>query len=160
MRSTHPSHKSFLRSVNQTLWRQSAGDQLASLCLAMVQPDSGLVACAWAGSPALLHVREHSYELLCEPSGALGFDPDVRFGCRELTIQTGEALTLCTPSLARVIHLADHRLNATTLATLLMDHLGASAANLADLVRSCCESQAVDLDQVDRGVLVVKRKGS
>jgi hypothetical protein len=106
----------------------------------------------------LLHVREDCYELLCEPAGPLGSEPDAVFASREIELQTGESLLLCTPSLARVIQQPAHRLNVATLATLLIDHLDASAFNLAELVRSCCESQAIDLDQQDRGALVVKRK--
>jgi serine phosphatase RsbU (regulator of sigma subunit) len=147
-----------LKRVNQTLWRQSAGDQLAALCLATLQPAAGRIQCNWAGSPAVLHVAHESYQLLCEPACPLGLEPEAAFSKLDLDIRQGEALVLCTPSLARVLREPSHRLNAATLATLLIDHLDASAAHLADLVRSSCESQAIDLDQADRGVLVIKRK--
>jgi hypothetical protein len=147
-----------LQRINHTLWRQSAGDQFAGLCLATLDAAEGMVRSAWAGCPALLHVRRHSYELLFESAAWLGAEPEAAFPRREIVLQPGEALVLCTPSLGRVIQQPGHRLNTGTLATLMIDHLDESAVNLAELVRSCCESQAIDLDQVDRGALVIKRK--
>lgn len=146
-----------IQQANQTLWRQSAGDQSASLSIATFCPTPGRVDCSWAGSAAILHVHEHGYELIGEPACALGQEPEGKFPARTLQLAKGEALVLCTSSLGRVLQQPGHRLNAATLATLLIDHLSASATMLADLVKSCCESQAIDLDQCDRGAVVIKR---
>lgn len=145
-----------LERINQTMWRQSAGDQSAGLCLATLHPASKQIACSWAGSPGVLHVREQSYELYCTPSCPLGLEPDTSYLPREIKMEAGEVLLLCTPSLSRVLQQPGHRLNAATLGLLLMDHLGETASHLSELVRSCCESQALDLDQTDRGIVVLK----
>lgn len=88
-----------LSRVNQTLWRSSPGDKLASVvCLGLDEP-TGRVRYAHAGAAWGLRRARGQWRPYTEADSPLGLGSDVRFGQRRFVLPPGGTTLLCTEAL-------------------------------------------------------------
>lgn len=85
-----------LSRVSETLWTGSAGDQLASLVYAILDPETGRLEIARAGRGAavIISTAARSANILVESRPCLGVGPDAAYPVERQEMKPGESLLL------------------------------------------------------------------
>ncbi|MBM3999395.1 MAG: hypothetical protein FJ297_07640 [Planctomycetes bacterium] len=83
-----------IESVNESLWRHSVGDPVASLFLAFLEPNRGGVAYAHAGDPVACVVGRSSVRFLTPPAIGMGANPEAPFASHSVRLARREALVV------------------------------------------------------------------
>ncbi|HEX5447391.1 MAG TPA: SpoIIE family protein phosphatase [Pirellulales bacterium] len=143
--------------VNQTLWRGSAGDQVAQLFYAVAEPGGDRVRYILAGEMHMLRLSPRGVTRLADSNEALGIEPDARYSSRELSMAPDEALLVLSPGANALVRAADGNSALHDLASQLLPHLDQSAAVLAELARDRLSALAPDAI-ADCAALVLKRQ--
>lgn len=88
--------RALLRSISDSFWSASSGDQWASLASVQGDPETGTFTAATAGSAWTLVVQPKGIRSWTKPCTALGSDPDFHFSQRKLELQPGETMLLAS----------------------------------------------------------------
>jgi serine phosphatase RsbU (regulator of sigma subunit) len=93
----HPAPADFLARVNEVIVEEIGTGKFITMLYALLDPETGAVACASAGHPAARIV--HSDGAVDELGGrglALGIEPDQRYDAEESSLPSGATLVLYT----------------------------------------------------------------
>jgi serine phosphatase RsbU (regulator of sigma subunit) len=147
-----------LGRVNDTLWNGSAGDQLASLFYAIIEPHTGVLEFAQAGPATGMVVRggEHAREVLGGQSPLLGIDVDARFKAEQRVLAAGEVLVLLSEGARNAVDEAGLRIGEGAIAALVARHRRESAGQLVNRIAHLLD-RGGQASADDMTVLVVKR---
>ncbi len=152
-----PDPGQILSLANLSLWTASAGDQSASVCAGLLQPDAGRFRYAWAGGTRVLRVTPTGCHTLAKPGLPLGADPEVRFPHAEIQLSPGEALLLLTEPRAEA-SLFDDRADAEAhLIQSLTRHSASPAKELAAIAKEAFVDPAATPSTEGFAGVVVKR---
>jgi len=145
--------------VSHAVWCGSRGDQFAACALATIEPSTGRVRFATAGSVSVLRIADAGWQSLSQPSPDLGTQPDIAFGIRELHLEPGELLILATDGVREACDADGRRWGEQALAETLMPHSSKSVDQLLDILREelaiHCGIESCD----DQTVVMLKREG-
>ncbi len=153
----HRQSERILQQVNLTLWTGSAGDQHASLFCGLVETATGRVCCASAGQISVLRLHGDAWESLGQASGGLGESPETDFEQSGHELRPGEVLVIFTDSLRDAVDGENRSLGESGIAAALQGKLHLSAEELVAAAREALNAHAVNPDDRDLSVLVVKR---
>jgi sigma-B regulation protein RsbU (phosphoserine phosphatase) len=145
-----------LTRVNESLIAASPGDQRASLAYALLEPDSGAIELALAGSAAAIIVRLDDRLVTTTDAPQLGEALDAAFQHDRVTLKPGEVLVLISGGVRAAVDGAGLRIGEAAIASHVARHLRESADGLVARVR-----RLLDHDQQaseDMTVIVVKRR--
>ena len=152
------SAKDLLARLNDTLWQGSAGDQFASFGYGIVNPDSGEIDLALAGTVAALIIREDAREILAADGAPLGTGIEPPMKNLILTLEPGELLVLLSNGVRTATDQAGLRIGEAVMAATLRRHWCEPAESLAGWLRRLLERAGSAIAD-DRTVLVCKRRG-
>jgi serine phosphatase RsbU (regulator of sigma subunit) len=147
-----------LSRLNQTLWTQSTGDEFASLFYGLVDPLSGCLTYALAGSTSLLLMQGGEPEFLATDTLPLGAQPDTEFNLCRRHLSAGDLLVALSEGVLQARDRGGLRLGEAAIMTLLRRASHLSAADLAQRIRELVESHCPKRQGLDRTVLVLKRR--
>lgn len=119
--------------INQSFFRGSAGDHLASLALAFADGQSSLVRLALAGEAAAWKVGPTGTTRLTAPAPTVGLDPETSYARHEERLTSGELLLLLSEGAMHTCHEAAQTA-VDELLSLLAAHTDQSAAVLVELI--------------------------
>ncbi len=145
-----------LPQVNLTLWTGSAGDQRATLLLALLETAKGRVSCSSAGRPSAVLLRADGWQPLGRGSTMLGESPEAefeQFGCQ---LQPGETLAIFTDGFRNAPDGQGRAFGEAGVANALQGKLDLSAAELVAAAEAAFEAHAAGKGH-DRSILVIKR---
>jgi sigma-B regulation protein RsbU (phosphoserine phosphatase) len=145
-----------LARLNQTLWSGSAGDQLANLCYAWIDPHTGQLYFGTAGHVWSLLLRPGGWELLSQPTHPLGLEPDMIYTGSQRLLLPGESLVMMSAGVHEAIDQRGRPFSEQPLADQLLAYLDQPARKLVDLVRDRLEAHLAPNCRDDRTILVVK----
>jgi serine phosphatase RsbU (regulator of sigma subunit) len=143
-----------LQTLNDILWSSAPGGEGASTFVATLDPASGQLEYATAGSTDAYILRPHGWEPIAVDGVPLGHEPDWDGAAQDQEIHPGDVLLVISDR-----HMSHQNQNlefdSTSLAETLLRHVHLSARDLADLAvqlitRWCPDPWA-------RSILVVKR---
>ena len=146
-----------LTRLGETLWSASAGDQFASLLYGTIEPESGRMEYALAGSANGLIVRREGCEALSSEALPLGSGPECRYALCRRELAAGDVLLLLTEGAARAVDASGKLISAGTLASLVRKGRQQPAKEIAMELRRLLDRGPEATS--DMTVLVVKRKG-
>ena len=146
-----------LTRVSETLWSASAGDQFASLFYGTVEPDSGRIEYALAGSVSGLIVRRDAFERLSAPSPPLGAEPESGYSLCRQDLSPGDILLLLSEGAAQAVDGEGQPIGAAALAATVRKCRQQPAREIATQLRRLLDRGPDAAD--DMTVLVVKRRG-
>ncbi len=148
-----------LTRLNDTLWQGSAGDQFASFGYAIVNPESGELELALAGSVAALVIRNEGREIFAADGAPLGTGVEPPLKTMTLALEPGECLVLLSAGVRSATDQAGLRIGEAVMAATLRRHLCEPAESLAGWLRRLLDRAGSDGTDDDRTVLVCKRRG-
>jgi serine phosphatase RsbU (regulator of sigma subunit) len=146
-----------LKQINLTLWTGSAGDQYATLFYGLIETATGRVACATAGQPSVVLLRQDGWSSLSRPSPRLGESPEADYHPFDHHLQSGEVLVIFTAGLRDAPDRQGRPLGEAGVAEALVSKRHLSADRLTILAQDCFNARAAAPGNDDRTVLVVKR---
>lgn len=149
-----------LSRLNDTLWQGSAGDQFASFGYGIVNPESGEIDLALAGTVAAFVIREESREIVAADGAPLGTGIEPPMKKLTLTLEPGECLVLLTNGVRTATDQAGLRIGEAVMAATLRRHWCEPADSLAGWLRRLLDRTGSERLDDDRTVLVCKRRGS
>ena len=145
-----------LTRLGETLWSASAGDQFASLFYGVIDPASGSLQYAQAGSAAGVLVGRQGIESLTSDALPLGSGPECRYALRRLELAAGDVLLLLSAGAASAVDAEGKPLRAADLAAIVRKQRQQPAREIAAQLRRVLDRGPEATD--DATVLVVKRK--
>ena len=146
-----------MTAVNRTLWTSSAGDQSAALACLAVDPDSGRVRLAVAGTVTLLLVGpDGNFQTVGEPSLPLGREPSQRYRTIELELAPGEQLIAYTEGYRAARDAQGVELAESALIEGITPYLTSPPQQVSEAVRAMFDRHGSAHD--DRTVLVLRRR--
>jgi serine phosphatase RsbU (regulator of sigma subunit) len=159
LRSHAPYHRQpdrVLPQVNLTLWTGSAGDQHATLLLALLETATGRISCSSAGRPSAVLLRADGWQSLGQCSTMLGESPEAKFERFVCQLQPGETLAIFTDSIRDALDAQGRVFGEAGVANALQGKLDLTAAELVAVVQSAFAAH-VPAKGHDRSILVIKR---
>jgi phosphoserine phosphatase RsbU/P len=148
------SPRAMMSILNDVLWSSTSGGDSASTFVASLDPTTGRLDYATAGSTDAYILRPHGWEPIAEDHVPLGQDADWHGCANEQEIHDGDVLLIISDR-----HLGRRDRNpafdTTSLAETLLRHVHLSARELSDLAIQRITTQCSD--PWARSVLVVKR---
>jgi sigma-B regulation protein RsbU (phosphoserine phosphatase) len=146
-----------ITGVNRTFWTSSAGDQSASLACLAVEPDSGCVRLAMAGTVGLLAMQsDGAWHSMSRPTLSLGREPTERYQTLQFEIGVGDVLIAYTEGYQDARDGQGITLGEQALAEAITPHLTAPIDQIADAIRATFERHAKSHD--DRTLVVIRRR--
>ena len=146
-----------LARLNDTLWSASAGDQFASLLYGILDPTSGQLSYALAGTTVGVVVRREVRDVLSTRIPPLGTGPECRYPAASQTLEPGDVLVAFSEGAAGGIDAKGKRLGEGAIAALVHKHRQEPARQIvAHLQRLLDRGPDATADMT---VLVVKRRG-
>ena len=103
-----------LGRVNETLWRDSLGDQFASAMVATLDGASGMLRYAMAGQCEALLLRADGWQSLAAAEPTLGCDAEIGFTDHELQLLGGDVLVAWSAGREQAPHRGPHELAEQT----------------------------------------------
>lgn len=149
-----------LSRLNDTLWQGSAGDQFASFGYGIVNPETGEIDLALAGTVAAFVIREQSREIFAADGAPLGTGIEPPMKKLTLTLEPGECLVMLTNGVRAATDQAGLRIGEAVMAATLRRHWCEPADSLAGWLRRLLERSGNERIEDDRTVLVCKRRGT
>ncbi|MEX2026507.1 MAG: GAF domain-containing SpoIIE family protein phosphatase, partial [Pirellulaceae bacterium] len=144
-----------LTRLSDTLWSGSAGDQFASLIYGAIEPASGLIEYALAGSATGLIVRREGFEILSTQAPPLGTGPECRYPLCRQELASGEILLLLSEGAAQAVDDAGKLIGSSSLASLVRKHRQQPAKEIATQLKRLLDRGPEATN--DMTALVVKR---
>jgi sigma-B regulation protein RsbU (phosphoserine phosphatase) len=151
--------KDLISRLNDTLWQGSAGDQFASFAYAIVNPETGEIDLALAGTVAALLIREEAREIFAADGAPLGTGIEPPLKTLITTLEPGESLVLLSNGVRTATDQAGLRIGEAVMAATLRRHWCEPAESLAGWLRRLLERAGSSQLEDDRTVLVCKRRG-
>lgn len=108
-----------LSQAGHDLWSGSAGDQYSAALYAVMAPNSGTVRLAMAGNIVALVLRGADWEPLAAGQIPLGVQGEEAYTTRELILEPGQALVICTGGIRTEIDPRGRDLDDQTVAEAL-----------------------------------------
>ncbi len=146
-----------LARLNDTLWSASAGDQFASLFYGTIEPASGNVEYALAGSTLGIIVRREGREILSTQSPPLGGGPDIRYALGRQQLAAGDVLLVLSDGSRKGVDGQGQPIGEGAIASLVRKHRQQPAREMATQLKRLLDRGPEAHDDVT--VLVVKRRG-
>jgi serine phosphatase RsbU (regulator of sigma subunit) len=144
--------------VNESLVAASAGDQRASLAYALIEPESGTVELALAGTSIAIVVGPDNRMITTTDAPRLGELAEATFDVDRLALRPGEVLVLVSGGVGSAADEAGQRIGEAAVAGLVAGYLRDSAKGLATRLRRLLDcGQQIEHDMT---VLVLKRRRS
>jgi sigma-B regulation protein RsbU (phosphoserine phosphatase) len=146
--AVHPHNpRQMLERLNETIWSSSRGDLFASLFYGVIDPESGILKYATAGTVGALLYGGRNPVLLGEPRTQLGCDPDAHFPLSSRKIKPGNNLVLFSRGVASLVGMEDDAL-PDPLVSFLQSAKQPTAEELVQLVldqdtQPCCDDATV-----------------
>ncbi|GAB6164343.1 hypothetical protein JCM19992_03430 [Thermostilla marina] len=145
-----------LERVNLTLWTGSAGDQVASAFVGMLDPQSGKLHCSTAGTAFAAVVRAERLRRTASVGPSLGSSPESRYSQYRLTIEPGEILVVCTQGLRKQRDAAGKLLWDATVLPMIRALGDKPAKHILRQVVEHLDNTGVPADD-DRTLLLIRR---
>lgn len=143
-----------VQHLNEVLWSSSTGGEAASFFCGNLDPKTGRLQLAVAGSTDAYILRPHGWEPIVVDTTPLGHDTHWQGQCRSHEIHSGDILVVISDRhLVRNEQPGD--LDTTALAEALLHHVHLSAKDLAGLAAHLISKQC--RDPWARSILVAKR---
>jgi serine phosphatase RsbU (regulator of sigma subunit) len=140
--------------LNEVLWSSSTSGEAASFFCGTLDPETGKLQFATAGSTDAYILRPHGWQPIVVDALPLGHDTRWQGACHVQEIQPGDILMIVSDRhLARSEHPTD--LCTTALAEALLHHMHLSAKDLAGLAAHLISKQCPD--PWARSILIAKR---
>ena len=150
--------KQFLNQLNDSVWTASCGDQFANLGFIRVQPETGDVEFASAGSVELFRIHKRGYERLTTEPTPLGAQPDQIYRQKSLQLKKGEILLLVNAGARKVLDDDDRPTIERALEHLVHNGQNESVEDMVTYVQVLLDSAAVR-PAVDRSLAMLRRQG-
>ena len=146
-----------LEDLNQSLWTCSAGDQMASLGFAVVDPASGRMRFASTGETGASLIRTEGAVSLPPRRDPLGLRPETAFPETGVTLERGDVLLLVSDGVTQVQNRDGQPFDATTLTSVLREHRNLSAHQLVDHARLMLQADDRKWTAQDCTIVVLRR---
>ncbi len=150
--------KKLLEQLNLTLWTSSAGDQSAIMVCGAVDPKTGTLRLAAAGTAHAMLITEKQHRVL-PPGGAnLGVDPESTYLPVRWKFPENAILVATTAGVRSAVGVDQRPLWETQILPSLTSNLHLPAKALVQHVQRAIEQNAVPPNKVP-AVLIIKRRG-
>ncbi len=94
---THPP-RSLVRTISDSFWTASNGDQWASLGFLLANPETGSLLASNAGNTAVFRIEKSNVQAVLKPQPALGTDLDCHYSQRRTSFEPGQTVLVCVGS--------------------------------------------------------------
>ncbi|MFT5524471.1 MAG: sigma-B regulation protein RsbU (phosphoserine phosphatase) [Pirellulaceae bacterium] len=152
------SAKQFLNQLNDSVWTASCGDQFANLGFVRVQPETGDVEFASAGTVELFRIHRRGYERLSTEPTPLGVQPDQIYRQKKLELKHGEMLLLVSAGARQVLDDDDRPTIERAIEHLAHKGQDESVEDLVTYIQVLLDSAAVR-PAVDISLALLRRRG-
>jgi serine phosphatase RsbU (regulator of sigma subunit) len=146
-----------LIDANRVLWESSAGGWWAGLWAGQIDLKAGRCEFASAGRPSALCLRNDRWLSLVKPQEPLGLEPIFKPQPKQIILTPGESLVVCNRGIMDAVDERGRPMEEAALARSLMNELAQPPERLVDAVCDRLAAHAVQPDQWDRSILIVKR---
>jgi serine phosphatase RsbU (regulator of sigma subunit) len=146
-----------VESLSEALWNHSAGDQQASLSVALVNPNDGRMRFTSAGPTGAVLVRPEAAVLMPSPHPSLGERPELAVSETSMTIHPGDLLLLYSEGVTRVTDGDDRPFDAALLTELLSEQRDLTARQLVDHARLLLQADGRNWSDEDCTIVVLRR---
>ncbi len=153
----HRSADRLLSQTNLTLWTGSAGDQSASLFCGLLEPSTGRLQFAVAGTVQVLLLTPDGWTSLTQTAAPLGTDPESAYRRFDHQLDPGQSLFIASSS-PSIDGGGGLPFDEAQLAGLLMSHLPIPAEQSVRLVRDRTGAERPASSLQERSLLLVKRR--
>lgn len=147
-----------LASANRALWASSsAGQQAAAFC-GVIEPNSGVLHYASAGSLGMLHVQRQGAGLLLPQPHPLGMDPETTFGQQTLALLSEEMLLVGSDAWRKLFEEQGASAVAELWRSLQRQQHGTPPAALFDTFRRRLETSGGTSQASSRSLLMIRSR--
>ena len=150
--------RAVLVRLHDLLSATSAGDQWAGAALAIVDPARGEIELAAAGRPTALVLNADEHNTLLRPALPLGLVEPSSIQAVQTKLATGDALVLYTRGFVEAGNEQGRPLDEASMARVLVQARSRTANELIEVLCDRQEAHAVRPNQMDRSVVVIKRR--
>ncbi len=148
---------SMLQQANRVLWESSAGGWWAGLWAGHINLKEGRCDFASAGRPSAMWLRQDSWLSLVKSNEPLGLEPIFKPQPKQIILTPGESIVVCNRGIMDAMNERGRPLEESALARSLLTEIQQPPERLIDIVCDRLAAHAVNPDQMDRSILIVKR---
>ncbi|MCC7087381.1 MAG: SpoIIE family protein phosphatase [Pirellulales bacterium] len=149
--------RALLAQANRVLWESSAGGWWAGLWAGEINLKDGRCEFASAGRPSAMCLSDDRWLSLLKPQAPLGLEPIFKPQPKQIILTPGESLVVCNRGIMDAVDERGRPMEEAALARSLMADLSGPPDRLIDIVCDRVAAHAVQPDQWDRSILIVKR---